>query len=555
MRASWARPYCARHLHRVTMLNTVIAASAASLLLVTAVQASNTAPMLFRVTLTDRAPAAESGRLLVFAQPWDRAVAGNHGQPPMALDADSDAPPAGLAIAAQETSRIAPGETQWVDADRLAFPDPFSTLKPGVYAVQAVLDTRHNYTYVGRASDDAVSPVVRTTIGGGRAPPALVLTPGHSDNHDLLDTPRNAPPNQRAAYAAARPDIDTLDVLSPSLSAFWGRPIHMRGWVVRPPGYEPTSDVRYPAVYWTVGFGGHLSTFVDRAVRFHQEMAEGKTPPMIYVLLDESSPTGTHEFADSVNNGPWGEALTRELIPNLENRYRMDGRPSGRLLSGHSSGGWATLWLQTHYPGLFGGTWSTAPDPSDFHDFVGIDLYAPNANVYRRPNGSFYPAVRDKGQVLATFEQLARQERVLGPYGGQIASFEWVFSPRGEDGRPVPMFDRETGAVNPAVVIYWRDHFDIAWRLAQDWPVLKPDLDGKIHLIVGSADTYYLDGAAHRLKAVLDGLGVRAEVTFVDGRTHNDLNRIGADPYGLEKQIAWAMWAVARPDSALKPKS
>lgn len=357
--------------------------------------------------------------------------------------------------------------------------------------------------------------------------------------------------DQRATYAAARSDIDPLNFVSPSLSAFWGRPIHMRGWVLRPPGYDPAGNVRYPVVYWTHGFG---STMVDQAVRFHQEMAAGQTPPMIYVLLDESSLTGTHEFADSVNNGPWGQALTTELIPDLEQHYRMDARSSGRLLTGHSSGGWATLWLQTRYPKLFGGTWSTAPDPSDFHDFVGIDLYAPKANAYRRIDGSPNPAVRYNGQVVTTFEQFAKLEGVIGPYGGQLASFEWVFSPKGADGRPVPLFDRDTGAVDPDVATYWRDHFDIAWRLAHNWPALRPDLDGKIHIIVGSADTYYLDGSAHRMKAVLDGLGAKARVTFIDGRTHSDLNRIGDDPNGLEKQIAWAMWAVARPDSPLKPK-
>lgn len=155
------------------------------------------------------------------------------------------------------------------------------------------------------------------------------------------------------------------------------------------------------------------------------------------MLLDESSPTGTHEFADSVNNGPWGQALTTELIPYLESNYRMDAKANARFLQGHSSGGWATLWLQTRYPTLFGGTWSTSPDSSDFHDFTGPDLYAPHANLYRKPDGSPYPLVRDKGKVLATIEQFAKLEQTMGPYGGQLASFEWVFSPRGPDGRPL----------------------------------------------------------------------------------------------------------------------
>jgi hypothetical protein len=231
----------------------------------------------------------------------------------------------------------------------------------------------------------------------------------------------------------------------------------------------------------------------------------------------------------------------------------MDGRVSGRFLNGHSSGGWATLWLQTRYPKVFGGTWSTSPDPSDFHDFTGPDLYAAHANVYRRPDGTAYPIMRDKGKVLATLESFARMERVLGPYGGQMASFEWVFSPRGADGRPQPMFDRDTGDVDAAVVAYWHDHYDIAHLVQANWPQLKPDLDGKIHLFVGTADTFYLDGAAHKFKVVLDGLGAKSDFRFIPGKTHFDLYAEGKDRDALLKQIAWEMYAVARPGSALKP--
>ena len=138
-------------------------------------------------------------------------------------------------------------------------------------------------------------------------------------------------------------------------------------------------------------------------------------PPMIWVMLDESCPQGTHEFADSVNNGPWGAAFTTEFLPYLESKYRMDARPTGRLLNGHSSGGWATLQLQINYPKIFGGTWSTSPDPSDFHDFTNADLYAPNANLYRTPDGALIPIMRDHGKVVATLQQLPSSNRSSDP--------------------------------------------------------------------------------------------------------------------------------------------
>ena len=277
-------------------------------------------------------------------------------------------------------------------------------------------------------------------------------------------------------------------------------------------------------------------------------MKAGKMPPMIWVMLDESIPQGTHEFADSVNNGPWGTALTTEFIPRLEQKYRMDAKPSGRLLNGHSSGGWATLQLQINYPGVFGGTWSTSPDPSDFHDFTSVDLYAANANMYRRLDGSAIPLIRDKGKVVVNMEQLARLEEVLGPYGGQLASFDWVFSPKGANGAPEPMFDRETGQVHPDVVAYWRDHYDLAHIVESTWADRGADLKGRIHLIVGTADTFYLDGSARKFEAVLKRLGAGAHFTYLPDRTHFNLYEIEQDKQGLFDQIGAEMYAVARPD-------
>ena len=370
--------------------------------------------------------------------------------------------PKATAIAAMEVRDLAPGSAVDLDADVKAYPRSFSALPPGDYAVQAVLDVNHNYSYGGRGPGDLVSAVTEMNFPAGGA---VALGPALPPAADPWAPPPSAETAQ--SYQAARPDTHDLDFISPTLSQFWGRPIHMRGWVVTPPGYAAAPGRRYPVVYYTHGFGGSWRGLVGVAAYVHAAMADGSAPPMIWVLLDESSPTGTHEFADSVNNGPWGEALTTELIPYLERNWRMDAKPSGRFLNGHSSGGWATLWLQIRYAGLFGGTWSTSPDPSDFHDFTGPDLYAPGANVYRKPDGTPWPIVRDHGMVLANMEDFARIEAVEGVHGGQMSSFEWVFSPRGPDGRPEPMFDRATGAVDPAVIAYWRDATmtsPIAWR-------------------------------------------------------------------------------------------
>jgi hypothetical protein len=208
------------------------------------------------------------------------------------------------------------------------------------------------------------------------------------------------------------------------------------------------------------------------------------------------------------------------------------------------------LWLQTTYPKIFGGTWSTSPDPSDFHFFSTVDLYAPHANMYRRADGSPQPIIRAEGQVVATMEQLAKQESVIGPYGGQLSSFEWVFSPRGPDGRPLKFFDGSTGDVDPKVVGYWRDHYDIVQNLTRNWRTLGPDLKGKIHLFVGTEDTFFLDGAAHSLQSTLDRLHGDGHFTFLPGRSHFNLYWVDNDRYALFDQIAAEMYHVARPSAA-----
>ncbi|RZZ85001.1 alpha/beta hydrolase [Pseudoxanthomonas winnipegensis] len=511
-----------------------------------AASATTPAPHRFVQVTLPAGAAPTSGRLLVFATEAKAAQAAAKDGQVTSIDT-SPFSPKSVSIAAQEVTHLEGGASVQVDLDQIAFPAPFSTLADGDYLVQAVLDVDHSYNYTGRNGGDLVSAVTPVTLDKGKPLPSLSLAQTLPTKSDPWALSPRAPEAVRAALPQAKAHSFDASMTSPALSAFWGRDIQLRARVLVPPGYDAKAATRYPTVYVTHGFTGDYDSFAGSIVTTWDAMARQQMPAMIWVFLDQATPTGTHEFADSVNNGPWGTALTEELIPALEKQYRMDAKPSGRFLTGHSSGGWATLWLQTRYPKLFGGTWSTSPDPSDFHDFTGVDLYAPNANMYRRPDGSAVPLVRDAGKVIATAETFIKLERVLGPYGGQMASFEWVFSPRGVDGAPMPMFDRDTGQVDPKVVAYWKAHYDIAARVAAQWPQLRPDLDGKIHVIVGTADTFYLDGAAHKFQAVLDGLHARSDFRFLDGRTHFDLYKEGEDNNALLKQIAREMYAVARP--------
>jgi hypothetical protein len=517
---------------------------------------STPAPHLFFHVQLPKDHAASSGRLLVFVEPVEEAKkeAGPSGVVTSVELAEFH--PTGAAVAARDVYYLAPGAIVDIDTDDIAYPAGFSTLPAGDYDVQAVLDVNRDYNYAGRTAGDLLSDVATVHLGTQAITPTLsLISTVPTRDPWKIQLPPGAPKEMQDRAAAMQTSLDSahagtdrIEFRSPALSAFWGRDIFIRGWVLTPPGYKDSKGT-YPTVYFTHGFGGTLDRLTNYVGMINNLMVQGQAPPMIWIFLDESSATGTHEFADGVNNGPWGQALTEEFIPYIESKYRMDARASSRFLNGHSSGGWATLWLQTRYPKVFGGTWSTSPDPSDFHDFSGIDLYAPHANVYYRSDGSLYPIMRDKGQVVGTFKSFSLMEQVIGPYGGQVASFEWVFSPRGPGGRPEEMFNRATGDVDPTVVQYWHDHYDIAYLVKTNWPTIGPDLDGKIHLIVGTADTFYLDGAAHKLQAVLNDLHAKSDFRFLPDKTHFDLYTVGKDRFALFKTISWEMYAVARPGS------
>ena len=449
----------------------------------------------------------------------------NQKQPAKVIEMGLDPKDFKIWTAAGEVASLLPGSSVELDPDVLAYPEPWSHAPIGNYQAMAVLDVNHNYAYGGLEPGDLRSTVV----------PLANFNPAEPQVIELSLTERV--PERHASPPAS---TELIDFVSPSLSAFWGRPTHMRGLVLLPPSYNKNKTGRFPTVYWTHGFTAPFHYLEIMAGDYSRAMSDGKLPEMIYVFLDQSCLGGTHEFADSLNNGPWGKALTRELIPHLEHKYRMDGKPSGRLLTGHSSGGWAALWLQVAYPAFFGGTWPTSPDPSDFRSFTGPNLLK-DKNFYRKPDGSKWMLVRMNGKDVQSLEDFARMEHVLGEYGGQMASFEWVFSPRGPDGRPQQLFDRETGEIHSDVAQAW-EKYDISAIIRNHASRLRPLLRNKIHLTVGTADTFHLDESARLLQQTLQEVDIPASFNFLSGKTHFDLYRDG-----LREQIGNEMESVARP--------
>lgn len=394
-----------------------------------------------------------------------------------------------------------PGEPLVMGASALGFPGPLNRLPPRTYYLQAVMDFDRGSASFSTADGNGYSKAIRLTLDpakSGRVPLSI-----------------------RQVYRARKfVDTDTVklvDIESKLLSAFYGRPTRMRAGVILPRSFVRNPGKRYPVIYDIPGFGG--DHFI--ALQMGQEVTDVAGVDMMYVVLDPTCRLGHHVFTDSENNGPRGRALVEELIPYIEKHYRGLAVPTARFVTGHSSGGWSSLWLQITFPDFFGGTWSTAPDEVDFRDFQRANIYQPGVNFFVDETGKPRPMGRRNGKAAIFNKPFSDIEIVMG-HGGQIGSCEAVFSPRGADGQPKPLFDRRTGLIDPAIAKFW-ERYDVRLFLDRKWPTLGPKLAHKLHVYVGGADTYYLEISAGMLKQSLARLGSDAVIDIIPGRDHDTL--------------------------------
>jgi hypothetical protein len=401
---------------------------------------------------------------------------------------------------AKDVKNWQPGQPLVLDGKSLGFPATVEKVPKATYSIQAVMDFDRGERSFSAAEGNGYSRTLRRELDGAT-----------SDRVELrMDQVYKPSP------FIQKERVKLVDIESKLLTAFHGRSTHLRAGVVLPRSFTSEPQRRYPVVYEIPGFSG-THTIAHRAAERDATNVAGVE--MIYVVLDPSCRFGHHVFADSANNGPCGRALIEELIPYVETKYRGIGTGHARFVTGHSSGGWSSLWLQITYPDHFNGVWATSPDPVDFRDFQRIDLTKPDANVFRDARGEKRPVARRGGKPVLFFRTFSDMEEVMG-HGGQLASFEAVFSPRGPNGQPCKLWDRTTGTIDPETAKAW-ERYDIRIVLERNWKALAPKLAGKLHVWTGSADTFYLDGAVLRLKESLTGLGSDAGIEIHPGRDHS----------------------------------
>jgi hypothetical protein len=397
-----------------------------------------------------------------------------------------------LPLLGADAQGLAPGKVGVVDQTSTIFPlKHLSQLAPGEYVVQAVLHTNRDLNFAN-APGDLYS-----------APRKVSLASAHGGTIKL-DLTQQIPPEKLP------PDTEYVKYLrlpSALLSRFHGHPMYLRAAVILPRDYEREPERHYPLRVEIGGYGTRFTRaggLMSQGSFFRRFWLSDDAPRMLLLHLDGAGPYGDPYQVNSANNGPYGDAVTQELIPYVEKHFRGLGQPWSRFTDGGSTGGWVSLALQVFYPDFFNGAWSQCPDPVDLRAFELINIYE-DENAYINRHGFERPSAREiDGDTIFTVRHECQVEIVLGrgnrwPLSGKDwGAWNAVFGPRGPDGLPSALWDGATGKIDRSVLEHWKK-YDLRRVLQENWTTLGPKLHGKIHIWVGDADTYFLNNAVHFL--------------------------------------------------------
>jgi hypothetical protein len=434
----------------------------------------------------------------------------------------------------------AAGSERTIDGAAIGFPlDNLSRVPPGTYYAQALLN-RYQDFHLANGKVVSLPPDRGEGQQWNRKPGNLYSTPveitiGEASAgryHLVLDQviPEIEPPRDTEFVKHVR-------MRSELLSEFWGTDIYLGAHVLLPAGFDDHPEARYPLMifhgHFPADFGGFRTEPPDpdlepeyserfgvegyniiqqqEAHDFYRTWVSADFPRYLVIEIQHPTPYYDDSYAvNSASQGPYGDALTYELIPYIEQRFRGIGEGWARFVYGGSTGGWEAMAVQVFYPEEYNGAFIACPDPIDFRAYMTINIYE-DENAYwygsefrRIPR----PAHRDYlGHVHASQYEYNRFEAVLGDRsrsGQQFDIWEATYSPMGEDGYPVRLWDKETGEIDHAVAGYWRENYDLRYILERDWATLGPKLEGKLHIYTGDMDNYYLNNAVYLTEAFLE---------------------------------------------------
>ncbi len=436
----------------------------------------------------------------------------------------------------QDVDALKPGQKVTIGEDVLGYPfSGLSDLPAGEYHVQAVL---HAYTKVTPAHghtlwlpmDDWEGQQFHLSPGNLISEPKKIRLEADSSFKLELELTKRIPP------IAPEPDstyVKRIKIKSQLLSDFWGVDMYLGAHVLLPKGYDEHPKAHYPVLYYRGHFfekrpfgfpdeepkdpgkeanQAKLSAYEAAKYIWEGWMAKD-TPRFIVVTLQHPTPFYDDSYAvNSPNQGPYDDAILKELIPQIEESFRIIREPYARVMTGGSTGGWIAAAQQIYHPDFFGGAWSFCPDWVDYRNVFGADLYE-DGNLFQPAGFRWLTPERIStrsvgGQPQLTVRQLSQFFAVLGNKGRSgefIDAYNAAFGPVGEDGYPVQVYDFLTGAINHDMVKYWRDHnIDLRYYLEHNWKELGPKLVGKLHFLCGDMDNFYLNDSLYLMEKFLE---------------------------------------------------
>lgn len=477
-----------------------------------------------------RTTTAQDGRVLLYISKYERPEprfsVGNGPTTQLVFGVDADG--------------MRPGDEVIVDAAVFGYPlESISLLPPGEYWIQALLN-RYETFHLGDGRVLKLPPdkgegqqLTRKPGNFYSAPQQMRLDP-RRDATIRISMDREIPPIEPPGDTKY---IKHIRMRSELLSEFWGRPTYLGAHVLLPEGFDDHPEARYPLAIFHGHFPPDFSGFrevppdpdlepdysarfdlhgynrivQEHAYQFYQEWTGPDFPRMLIVEIQHPTPYFDDSYAvNSVNMGPYGDAITYELIPYIEERFRGIGEGWARFLYGGSTGGWEALAVQVFYPDEYNGAFAACPDPIDFRAFTLVNIYEDENAFYIDSDWKRTARPRSRttlGQVETTLEEVNHKELVLGTKGrsgGQRDVWLTLFGPAGDDGYPRHVWDKRTGVIDREVAEYMRENYDLRYILERDWATLGPKLVGKIHIYVGEMDNSYLNNAVYLMEDFLE---------------------------------------------------
>ncbi len=443
--------------------------------------------------------------------------------------------PTGQQVFGVDAEEWAPGRDIVIDEGTFGFPlSTLSAVPAGTYWVQALFNRYETYERsdghtVKLPPDRGEGQKWNAKPGNLLSIPRQIVIDPAKDQMIEVSLTEEIPPfpeRQDTKY------VKHVRIQSELLTAFWGTPTSVEAIVLLPKGWDEHPDARYPLMvyqghhhrefYTPVGFRetpptsaegleGYDLEYAQASYRFAQDWKGPDFPRFILVTIQHANPYYDDSYAvNSENLGPYGDALTYELIPHIESRFRGIGEGWARVLYGGSTGGWESLAAQVFYPDEYNGTWTFCPDPIDFRAYTVVDIYSDTNAYYLDSDWKRTPRPGRRnwlGHVSTTLEEDNHLELVLGEHGrsgGQWDIWQAVFGPVGEDGYPQPIWNKRDGTIDPEVAAYWRENYDLRYIMERDWATLGPKLEGKLHIYVGDMDNYYLNNAVYLTESFLE---------------------------------------------------